>query len=336
MARRVAVLHSEIAEAASKDEEDTLIQVEVVSESLRRLGFEPTAVPFSFDTRSALQKLALLEPVFVFNLVEAIEGVGKFQHLAPMVLEHARLPFTGASSQALFLTTDKILTKRVLSGLGLPTPESFPITGRSRPSFVGTPRYLVKSVHEDASIGIDDDSVVPVSSAEALEALVNDKQARFGGEWFAERFIEGREFNVGFVSAESGNLRMLPIAEINFEAFPPEKLRICTYSAKWDVDSFEYENTDVLFEFDAAERPLLESLESLACDALDACGISTYARVDFRVDCDGKPWILEINANPCIAPDAAYVTATERAGLSFDALVESIVGPVVRQIERNA
>ena len=331
----MVVLHSQVAEHASKDEQDTLIQVEVVSDALHRLGYDPRPLPFSLDINAARASLAQLAPYFVFNLVEAIDGVGRFQHLAPMVLEHAGLPYTGASSQALFLTTDKLLTKRVLNGCGIPTPDSFPRTGDPDPDFADSPRYLVKSVHEDASIGIDDSSVVAVDSLDSLELLVAEKRRQLGGDWFAERFVDGREFNVGFVSAESGNLQMLPIAEIRFEAFPPEKLKIVGYRAKWDVGSFEYENTDVHFDFPESAAPLLKALESLACRALFACGIASYARVDFRVDSSGTPWLLEINANPCIAPDAGYVIATQEAGLTFDGLVESIIGPVIKQIERG-
>ncbi len=324
--KRVVVLHSEVAEQASKDEQDTLIQVEVVSGALRRLGYEPTPLPFSFDTRSAIHSLRETDPLFVFNLVEAIEGVGRFQHLAPMVLEHLKVPYTGATSQALFLTTDKLLTKGVLHGQAIRTPEWYP-HALSTPFVSG--RYLVKSVHEDASIGIEDDSVVEVESIEELEQIFALKRNEMGGEWFAERFIDGREFNVGFVSTSSGNLQMLPIAEIRFDAFPPGMLRIIGYRAKWDVESFEYENTDVHFDYVPSDARLLEALETIACSALDACGLASYARVDFRVDSHGVPWLLEINANPCIAPDAGYVIATEKAGLSFDALVESIIAPVI-------
>lgn len=330
--KRVVVLHSEVAEHASNDELDTLIQVEVVSDALRRLGFDPKPLPFSFDTKAAIASLRELAPEFVFNLVEAIEGVGRFQHLAPMLLEHLGMPYTGATSQALLLSTDKLLAKRVLSGNRIRTPDWFPRPLSETAPFVSG-RYLVKSVHEDASIGIEDDSVMEVASMEALSGAIAKKRELLGGEWFAERFIDGREFNVGFVSTPSGNLRMLPIAEIRFDAFPPEMLRIIGYRAKWDVNSFEYEHTDVHFDYLPSDAPLLEELETLSCRALDVCGIASYARVDFRVDCDGVPWILEINANPCIAPDAGYVIATEKAGLSFDALVESIVAPVLEQLK---
>ena len=335
MVKRVAVLHSAIAESASKDEQDTLVQVGVVSEALRGLGFEPVAVPFSFDTKSSILRLQQLNPLFVFNLVEAIEGVGRFQHLAPMVLEHLGLPYTGANSQVLFLTTDKLLTKRVLGAQGIPTPDSFPRTSSIEPSFEGSPRYLRKSVHEDASIGIDEHSVVAIDSVGMLEQWVLDKERADGGEWFAERYIDGREFNVGFVSGQDGGLRALPTAEIRFDAFPPEKLRIVDYRAKWDVESFEYEHTDVHFDFPASDRELLTTLEALSLQAVAACGIKSYCRLDFRVDSAGQPWILELNANPCIAPDAGYAIAAAHGGLSLAALVESIVAPVIERLARG-
>ena len=141
-----------------------------------------------------------------------------------------------------------------------------------------------------------------------------EKKNRGRGQFFAERYIEGREFNQAVLAGE-----LLPMAEIRFVEFPDDKLRIVDFRAKWEEDSFEYTHTLRSFDFAAADQPLLEELRAVARRCWDVFGLSGYARVDFRVDGDNRPWVLEINANPCLSPDSGFYAAAERAGLSFTA-----------------
>src|SRR5690606_34720353 len=104
-------------------------------------------------------------------------------------------------------------------------------------------------------------------------------------------------------------LQVLPVAEIDFSAFGPGKARIVGHDAKWVEDSFEYQHTPRLFDFGDDDAALLDELRSLAHRASLEFGVGGYARVDFRVDATGKPWILEINANPCLSPDAGFAAA---------------------------
>src|SRR5690606_31385231 len=160
-----------------------------------------------------------------------------------------------------------------------------------------------KSVWEHASVGLDDASVVADSGAAA--ALIERKRAELGGEWFAERFVPGRELNLALLATPAG-VRALPVAEIEFDAFPADKPRIVGYAAKWDADSFEYRATPRRFDIEP-------ELAARAIDLALACwarfGLEGYARVDFRVGTDGAPTILEINANPCLSPDAGFAAA---------------------------
>src|SRR5262249_29685337 len=152
-------------------------------------------------------------PAFVFNLVESVEGLGRLIHLAPALYESLGLPYTGAGSEAMHLTSNKPLAKRLLAAAGIATPEWIGQSAWSRfmPAFAGP--YIVKSVWEHASIGIDESSVV--EDARRLAAVVRKRQKRFGGEWFAERFIDGREFNLSLLGAPNG-VELLPPAEMLF------------------------------------------------------------------------------------------------------------------------
>jgi D-alanine-D-alanine ligase len=117
---------------------------------------------------------------------------------------------------------------------------------------------------------------------------------------------------------------VLPHAEIRF-SFPDDKPHVLGYKAKWDEGSFEYKNTVRTFDFVPEDSDLLKELSEIALESWKLFGLKGYARVDFRVDQDGKIYVLEINANPCISSDSGFVAAALRAGISQKELVKRIV-----------
>jgi len=326
---RVAVVYGAVAADAAPDEQDVLVEVDTVQQALTALGFAPVAVPLTLDLEAVRRRLLHLRPAFVFNLVESVEGLGRLIHLAPALYESLGLPYTGAGSEAMYLTSNKPLAKRLLAAAGIATPEGIePATqGLSAPGFPGP--YIVKSVWEHASIGIDESSVV--DDARKLAAVVRKRQRRFGGEWFAERFIDGREFNLSLVGGPDG-VELLPPAEMLFVDYPAGKRRIVDYAAKWHAGSFEFCNTVRRFEFDAADGPLLAELERVAKTCWRLFDLSGYARVDCRVDAAGRPWVLEINVNPCLSPDAGFAAAAARRGLDLAAVLRRIIAALPARI----
>jgi D-alanine-D-alanine ligase len=148
-----------------------------------------------------------------------------------------------------------------------------------------------------------------------------------GGEWFAETFVEGREFNLSILADENGP-EVLPPAEIIFEGYSEEMPKIVDYRAKWDETAYSYHHTPRNFDFASSDLPLLETLKKLALDCWKVFDLRGYARVDFRVDTKGAPWVLEVNANPCLSTDAGFAAALERAGISFKAAVDRILKDV--------
>ena len=159
------------------------------------------------------------------------------------------------------------------------------------------------------------------SRAASAAQTIERRRAELGGDWFAEEFVPGRELNVALLAERSGP-RALPVAEIRFDAFPADKPRIVGYAAKWDTDSFEYRNTPRSF---AVEPELAERLCRLAVDCWALFRLEGYARVDFRVDERGNPWVLEVNANPCLSPDAGFAAALAEAGIGYEAAVARLI-----------
>lgn len=325
---RAAILHG--ATMDRPDERDTLEQAALVARCLGTLGWRTETVALGLDL-SALDRLLSPRPAVVFNLVEAIAGDGRLAPLAPAVLEHLGIPCTGTSAAALGVTTAKPASKTMLRAAGLPTPDWI-AGGVATTAAADCDRMIVKSVSEDASIGIDADSVVPAAAAAAEIAR---RRARFGGEWFAEAYIDGREFNVGLLDGPDGTV-VLPITEIEFLDYPDDRPRIVDYEAKWIGDSFAFSHTPRRFDLPPGDASLLEELAALARRTFALFGLAGYARVDFRVDAQGRPWILEVNANPCLSEDAGFAAAAARGGLTMEQVVGRIVDAAIGREARTA
>ncbi len=324
-ARRVVVLHGTVALDASADEQDTLLQAEAVADALRGLGFEVELSALSLDLAAASAALAALRPDLVFNLVEAVGGSGRLIHLGQAVLDELGIPYTGVPLDAQFLTSNKLVAKRMLELAGLPTPhwcEGKDVHGRD-----WTGAWIVKSTWEHASVGMDDGAVVPTLAA----ARSRVRSAGRLGDWFAEAYVEGRELNLALLGGGDDPV-VLSAAEIRFDGYPPGKPRIVGYAAKWDAGSFEYLHTPRVFLDPQGEAGLLSRLEELAVECWRLFRLQGYARVDFRVDTDGRPWILEVNANPCLSPDAGFAAAAARVGMPYADLVGRIVADALNRI----
>ena len=320
---KITIVHQAVAADAPADERDVLDQAAAIRDALRARGHAVTLLPCTTDLGNMRRKLEVLAPDCVFNLVETLDGSGRLIHLAPAAWEVAGIPFTGSSAEALTLTTHKLLAKERMRAAGLPVPEwvgggtlnAQRSTLDAQDAMNGD--WIVKSVWEHASVGLGDDSVLRgVTAAEAA--------ARLPEGFFAERYIEGREFNVGLLTGADGP-ETLPPAEIVFEAYPDGKPRIVGYPAKWDTDSFEYAHTVRRFVDPAADGPLLTELTRLSRRCWEAFGLGGCARVDFRVDAEGRPWVLEVNANPCLAPDSGFASMLAQAGIDYGAAMERIV-----------
>jgi D-alanine-D-alanine ligase len=325
---KVVVLYDRIAkDAKNPDQSDALVQAEAVGRTLSDLGHESVDMTFSMDLKKFLQEIREAYPQLVFNLVESVDGHGRLIHFPASILDLLAIPYTGAPADALYLTSSKILTKKILAGAGIPSPSyCSPGDLRTKSIPLNGP-YIIKSVWEHASVGLEESSVLPVESSGRLLAEMEKRLNQLGGDCFAEQYIDGREFNLSILASQEGP-EVLPPAEMRFIDYPPDKWKVVGYRAKWDEASFESLHTQRSFEFPKSERPLLQKLMDLARRCWRLFGLRGYARVDFRVDERNQPWVLEINANPCLSPDAGFVAAASQAGLSYKQVVERVIQDV--------
>lgn len=212
---------------------------------------------------------------------------------------------------------------------GLPTPEwrgPFPFRGPGASSGGSKEActWIIKSLWEHASVGLDSGSVLATDSPTELTAEMEQRVGMLGGACFAEEFIHGREFNLSLLATDTG-VEVLPPAEIIFDGYSEEMVRIVDYQAKWEEDSYGYHHTNRSFDFGPEDMELLQHLTDLARKSWEVFALAGYARVDFRVNSTGMPFILEVNANPCLSPDAGFAAALHRSGIDFEEAVKRII-----------
>jgi D-alanine-D-alanine ligase len=325
---RVLILHQQVPNDASAAEYDVYLQRDAVAEGLTRLGHEVQCWACDLALNELADRVRATEPQLVFNLVESLCGADQLISLVPLVLDTLGVPYTGAPSQALLLSSNKVIAKRQLLAAGLPTPPWFEAEGGSELNDAATLTWpscwIRKPVWEHASLGMTDEAVGLYYSADELVAATRQWQQRLQCPCFAEAFIEGREFNFSLLEGSRG-AEVLPPAEIDFANYPAGRPRIVGLAAKWDDHSAEAILTPRRFTFAPSDAPLLRQLRELALACWHTLGLRGYCRVDFRVDSQGSPWILELNANPCLTPGSGFAAAVAQAGYAYHEAIDRIV-----------
>jgi D-alanine-D-alanine ligase len=322
MNRSIAVVHNAVTDPAGPDEADVLVQVDAVSEALKDLGYDPIPVPCTLDLAALKQTLEKIRPLGVFNLVESLENRGSLIHVVPALLDTMAVPYTGCPAPAVYATSHKVMAKERLYLAGLPTPAwinpfpaDMPWQGGMDSGDDPNALWIIKSVWEHGSLGLEAENLV-TGTAKTVTRLLKARAPGLGRACFAEQFISGREFNLSLLADRSG-VTVLPPAEILFPNTPAERPAMVGFRAKWHENSEEYRNTPRQFDFAPSDTPLLEELETLARRCWHLFHLAGYARVDFRVDPDGRPFILEVNTNPCLSPDAGFAAALKQADISY-------------------
>lgn len=310
-------------QAFVESEAGVLAEAEAVSAALKRLRIPHRMVGIRWFQELPVVLAAADEPV-VFNLVEGFWTDSEQANMVPAVVRSFGKACTGNDTPGLIASLDKWQSKTLLRAAGLPTPKGLIVhPGESIPArdLFGGP-YIVKPVRADASEGIDNTSIVRRRGG-VLRDVVRRIHERFAQPALIEQYIDGRELNVSVIWRD-GEPHVLPLAEIDFSAFEATRPRIVGYEAKWLADTFEYHHTPRIIPAPLSKH-LAQRIRHLAAASCRTLGCFDYCRVDFRLDKAGNPYVLEVNANPDISPDAGFAAALGSAGISYETFVKLTV-----------
>ncbi len=325
---RVVVLYNHSERLVKGEPQDLLADQGVIAcahaiaDALTSEAVSVVLVPVTGDVEMALEPFPPTEWV-VFNLAEGLEGRLFEEVRMAWALEAMGYRFTGADAAALALSTQKARSKEALARAGVATPAWRLFRHPEEVTEVsveGLPfPLIVKPVAEDASLGVGAESVV--HSLQGLRERVAYVVERYRQAALVEEFIDGREFNI---SVWGEPPEVLPIAEIDFTAFDGPYDRIVSFAAKWESESFAFNNTPVMCP--ARVSPALERrIRETALAAWKAMGCRGYARIDMRVSPQDVPYVIEVNCNPDLSPDAGFFRAVTEAGHSYQSMVLKIL-----------
>ena len=282
------------------------------------------------DVFEVFGRLVDARPDLVFNLVESMAGESRNEVCVPPLLELFKLPYTGSDALALGSCLHKDRAKDLLRAAGVPTPAARVLDAADLddPALdrLDYP-YFVKLVHEDASVGIEADNVARDRAGLVARARVLIRE--FRQPVIAERYIDGREVNVTLIG-NGADLVVLPLHEIDFAAMPPGRPRIVSYAAKWDESHVDYAGTKPV-PLRGVAPAVIARIEEVARAAWTALGLRDYGRVDLRIGADGAPFVIDVNPNCDISPDAGVARSAAAAGLDYAGLIRRIVDSAWRR-----
>jgi D-alanine-D-alanine ligase len=262
------------------------------------------------------------KPHIAFNLLEGFDDITIFDQNVVSHLELLKLAYTGCNPRGMLLARDKSLSKKLLAYHRIPIPEfevfriGRPIRRAKRLAFP----LMVKSLTQEASIGISQASVV--DSDEKLKERVTFIHESIRTAAIVEQYIEGRELYVGILGNQL--LQALPVWELFFTGMPDGARRIATDRVKWSVKYQKKYGIDSGPAHELADAKS-EQLQHLCKRAYRALELSGYARIDLRLDEAGNPWVIEANPNPQIARGEDFAASAEKAGLSYETVLQRII-----------
>jgi D-alanine-D-alanine ligase len=323
--RVLALVHDHLVPPADTTGIDVLeaewkMEYDVI-ETLREIGHEVRVLGIHDDLTGIRATIGEFSPQIVFNLLEAFAGVTTFDQNVVSYLELLRLPYTGCNPRGLILARDKALSKKLLAYHRIRVPDFTVVRPGRKPVLTKKLRFplIVKSLFFEASAGISQASVV--ENVEQLGRRVAFIHEKLGTAAIVEQFVDGRELYVGVI----GNQRLdaMPVWEMSFAQMPENRWKIATERVKW---STQYQKKHGIMtdraRLDAAGMDRIQRIAKRTYRALDLSG---YARIDVRMDDDGRVYVLEANPNPNLAYGEDFAESAEVSGVPYERLLERIM-----------
>lgn len=304
---------------------------EHIAQALRDVGYDAYTLNILDDYNKFLQDYKQNSPDVIFNMVEIYKDRAYLEMSFACFLELMKVPYTGAPPLTLGTCIRKIKAKSIFKAFNINTPK-FRIVKKVEDCENLDLSYpvIVKPSMEDASIGIEDESVV--NDYESLIKRVEHVLDRFKQDVLLEEFINGRELNVAVLGDK--NPKVLPISEIDFTNMPSHLNKIVSYQAKWDPLHIAYHTTLPICPSVLPEE-VEKKAKDLALSAFQALGGRDYARVDIRLSKKNELFVLEVNPNPDLTEDAGFMRSARVAGYSYKRALKKIVDLAVARMNRE-
>ncbi|WP_447968395.1 D-alanine--D-alanine ligase family protein [Nitrospira sp. M1] len=300
--------------------------------TLRDMGHDVRVVGVRDELDVLREAVEDFKPHIAFNLLEEFNGFGGFDQNVVSYLELVGVPYTGCNPRGMVLTRDKGWSKKILTYHGILCPKFVVFAlGRSVKWTEEIPfPVIVKSISEEASLGISQASIV--EDAEKLEERVKFIHESIGSSAIVEQFIEGRELYVGVLGNK--RLQVFPVWELILKNLPDDVHRVATQRVKWSVKyQKKYDITSQ--EAKGLTKSMAGKIQRLAKKAYQILGLNGYARLDFRLDKDGKLYFLEANPNAQIAFGEDLAESAEHAGMSYEQLLQRVLNLGLRWKPEN-
>ncbi|MCL5029171.1 MAG: ATP-grasp domain-containing protein [Bacteroidetes bacterium] len=296
-------------------------EFELLAERLCENDINAYTINIKDDIDFLLTDLKKNKPDVIFNFIELFKDNARLEMNVVGLLELLGIPYTGAPPISLANCQNKVLAKRILNTFGIKTPK-FALIKKLAGRYNHGLEYplIVKPAFEDASVGIDNNSIV--ENFKQLKARIKYVLDNFLQPALVEEYIEGRELNVAVLGDK--NPKSLPISEIDFTAMPDHLYNIVSYQAKWDPQHEAYHKTIPSCPA-KLDTKIEKKANEIAVKAFHAMGCRDYARVDMRLNEQNELYVLEVNPNPDLTEAAGFMRSAEAAGMSYENTLKKII-----------
>jgi D-alanine-D-alanine ligase len=296
-------------------------EYDIIAQRLCKSGVDAYTLNITDNIQKVITDLNNNRPDVIFNFIELYKEDARLEMNSVSFLELLGVPYTGAPPMALSNCQSKVLAKRLLKANGIRTPE-FIIVKELKRKYNHNLRYplMVKPAYEDASVGIENSSIV--ENEARLKERIEYVHKNFLQPALVEEFIDGRELNVAVMGDKKPSA--LPISEIDFTEMPDHLYNIVSYQAKWDPLHEAYHKTIPICPAKLPKK-IENEAKSIAVKAFQIMGCRDYARVDMRLSKDKQLYVLEVNPNPDLTEGAGFMRSAEAAGLSYTRALKKII-----------
>ena len=296
--------------------------IDVIAQAIESQGFLVKRIG---NVSHLLENLDNLDVDIVFNISEGLSGRNR-ESQVPTLLEMKGIPFVGADALTLSLTLDKIMAKKIFIAGGIPTPKFFEAKDTAALKDTDHLKFplIVKPRFEGSSKGLSEAS--RVENIEEMKKQVEYIINIYKQPALIEEFIRGEEFTVAIVDNDPPEV--MPLVQIKIDGKLKLNDKFYTF-ARISSDRLEYICPAHI------NRNLKKKISELALKTYNAVECLDFGRVDFRVNQEGKPYVLEINPLPSLSTEDVFMVVAKEIGISYEEIIGKILNSALKRYNLN-